>query len=317
MDPKKVHESRHKLGVASRERKRAYIDPSTGLFDEKYTHARNCPVCDSARETELFFVRGGRYVKCCECGLVYLNPVFTDEALELFYRGNHVVQSQVVEEDSVFYTKLYEKGLRQVMDQRDGVGNLLDVGCSSGCFLAIAKRHGWNAVGIELNNLEAGLAKKKGFDVYSDIQSYKQKGKQVDVITLWDVFEHIKDGKTFLLESRRLLTEKGVVFLQIPISDSLAARIMQEHCNMFDGMEHVNIYGKKALTRLAEVCGMEMVSYTTVISEFHVLNNYINYEAPYSGSFSVKDKLFGVLNEADILTAELGYKAQVVIQMAQ
>jgi len=314
MDLKELHESRKKLGNASRERKRAYIDSSTGLFDEQYTCTRNCPVCGANHELEIFQVRGGRYVKCVECGMIYLNPVFTDSALEQFYRENHVVQSQIVEEDSAFYTQLYEKGLQQIVSETGRVGKLLDIGCSSGCFMEVARRLNWIALGVELNKAEAVLAEKKGFMIYGSLQQFSKRGEKVDAVSMWDVFEHIKDGRSFIMEARDILADGGVIFLQIPVADSLAARIMHEHCNMFDGMEHVNIYGKKTIEDLADACGMNVVAYSTVISELFVLHNYLAYEDPYSGSFTERGGLFGYMDERKILSSGLGYKAQVVLR---
>ena len=58
----------------------SFIDSKTGKFDKKYTQLRPCPVCESKNYLKLFQSSGGIYVKCKECTLVYLNPVFTKEA---------------------------------------------------------------------------------------------------------------------------------------------------------------------------------------------------------------------------------------------
>lgn len=311
MNVKKMHEKRQKLGVASRNNKQKYIDSKTGLYAQTYIEERTCPVCNADDFVKMFVVRGGRYVKCRNCEMVYLNPVFKDTELTKFYKHNHTVQAEVVEEDGAFYSQVYKKGLKRIQDATVGTGTLLDIGCSSGCFLDIVKQHGWTGFGIELNQAESVMAQAKGFEVFSDIASVT---KTVDVITLWDVYEHIKDGKKFIAQCKELLNKNGLLFFQVPVADSLAAKIMHEHCNMFDGMEHVNLYSKRSLDVLSQVCGFEILSYETIISELHVMNNYLNYEDPYFGSFEHNGKLFELLDEQMIVKMGYGYKAQVLIK---
>ena len=83
--------------------------------------------------------------------------------------------------------------------------------------------------------------------------------------------------------------------LQIPSSDSLAARVMQEKCNMFDGLEHVNLYGVNSLKILVGSNDLQILDIQSVIPELGVLNNYLNYDDPYQGggnNFSSVFELF-------------------------
>ena len=53
---------------------------------------------------------------------------------------------------------------------------------------------------------------------------------------MWDVFEHIKNPHKILSEIKKRLNKKGLIFIQIPNSDSIAAKVLREKCNMFDPM---------------------------------------------------------------------------------
>nr|NJM04384.1 class I SAM-dependent methyltransferase [Desulfobacula sp.] len=149
--------------------------------------------------------------------------------------------------------------------------------------------------------------------VYNKLLEDLRFEKKFNAVTLWDVFEHIKDGESYLDMMKNHLAEDGVIFLQIPSSDSLAAKILQEKCNMFDGLEHVNLYGAKTIERLADRCGLAVLDIQTVISEIGVINNYFSYEDPYLGDTDNKKEIPKLIGEDDLNKKLLGYKLQVIL----
>ncbi len=309
---KELHKERMKLWDASISNHWKYMDETTGLFKESFVEHRRCPVCDKDDFLILFSKEGGRYVKCLNCSMVYLNPVFTDEALKDYYQQNHSVQAQIVENSDPFYENLYNQGLDSI-EKVSSSANILDIGCSSGVFLDQAKKRKWETHGIELNIQEFDMAQKKGHGVCNALLENLKFDIKFNAITLWDVFEHIKDGEFYLNMMKKQLSENGVIFLQIPSSDSLAARILQKKCNMFDGLEHVNLYGVDTIKRLANKCGLNVLDIKTVISEIGVINNYLQYEDPYLGDTDNKTELLNLLDENGMNKKLLGYKLQVVL----
>ncbi len=292
-----------------------FINKATGRFEDEYVEQRNCPVCDSNKSEFLFLKAGGTHVKCASCGMIYLNPVFTDEALTRFYQDNHTGQSDMVDDDVEFYSAIYNQGLDLVKLRNPGIVNVLDYGCSGGFFLDVAKKSGVeNCFGMELNKIEADISKSKGHRIHNGLLESNPFIEKFDLITLWDVFEHIKDGKSYLTKFRDLLAEHGLLFLQVPNAMSLAARIMQEHSNMYDGLEHVNLYAPDTLKLVAEQAGFEVVEMQTIIPEMNVLNNYLNYENGYTGTQDATNNLLGVVTEEQLHKNLLGYKIQAVLQ---
>lgn len=313
MSTNDLHKIRKTMWDASIANHKKYINHVTNLFDSKFTEERVCPVCNSSEHRHLFYKSGGRYVACIKCQMTYLNPVFKDEFLTEYYRTNHAVQSEIVEMDNSFYQALYVKGLTTIEKFFSVKNNLLDVGCSAGTFLDISRKNGWRTFGLELNKIEAEVSAHKGHKVYTETIHKVSLDEKMDVISLWDVFEHIKDGYNFLIAAYDLLSSKGGIFIQSPTSSALAAKILQEKCNMFDGLEHVNLYSKENLEQLASRAGYYVASYETVISEIGVMNNYLQYEDPYLGSTNNKDTLLGILTADQLLDSNLGYKFQALL----
>ena len=133
-----------------------------------------------------------------------------------------------------------------------------------------------------------------------------------DVITLWDVFEHIPGGKEYLRLIHKNLKKNGLLFLQVPSSNSLAAKIMREKCRAFDGIEHVNMFNPKTLSLILEDTGFEIKEMTSIISEIAVLNNFLSYEHPYYGESLFGEDLLDSINADLIHKNLLGYKIQCV-----
>jgi len=311
---KELHKKRMKMWDESIQNHKKYIDTNTGLFLDIYTKKRVCPVCKSSNELEIFTKEGGRYVKCLECTMIYLNPVFTDVAITDYYQSNHSQQSEVVESDTdSFYVNLYNRGLDDIQKILPNISSILDIGCSSGTFLGLAKRRELKTFGIELNEKEYKFVKAKGHEVYNDLLENIYFEKKFDVVTLWDVFEHLIDGEFYLNGIKKNLSDKGIIFLQIPSSDSLAAKILREQCNMYDGLEHVNLYGVNTIKKLAHKCGLKVLSLKTVISEIGVINNYLNYENPYLGSTLNKEFVENVISDKEIHETLQGYKLQIIL----
>lgn len=321
ISPRELHLTRKRMWEASMANHARYIDPNTGKFHQKFLEERNCPVCGHGSSKYLLSKSGGTYVVCSECGMVFTNPAFKDSELIGYYTTNHSVQSEIVASDEPFYRNLYETGLRHISSviNRSAINTprILDVGCSSGGFLNIAREQQWETSGLELNDSEIKAAIRAGHRVLQTTIEQAAFDECFEAITLWDVFEHIKDGLSFLNATKRLLAPGGVVFIQSPSRDSLAARIMREHCNMFDGLEHVNLYGESQLSILAQRAGFRVMHFSCVISEVGVMNNFLNYDDPYSGSSTETSTVLGFLDADEILKRKLGYKFQACLSLTE
>lgn len=289
-----------------------FIDPETGEINSRYVHERSCPLCGSNRRRVMFRKNGGTYVICENCNMVYLNPVFRDEELQKYYEQNNTVQATAHESERDFYIKVYKHGLTSI-GKFVNPGSILDLGCSSGLFLDIARKSEWLTYGIELNQAEYKIAQGRGHIVWDCPVEDLPPNVKFDVFTMWDVFEHIKSGSTFLATIRSKLNTNGVIFLQVPNVASFAARILWDKCNMFDGIEHVNLYSPKTIKLLADRAGFEILSMATMIDELKVTKNYMAYQDPYFGNFGESDDL-GFLTPELVYENLLGYKIQVILR---
>jgi 2-polyprenyl-3-methyl-5-hydroxy-6-metoxy-1,4-benzoquinol methylase len=311
-----IHLIRKKMWDASVQKFALLIDKKTNLINKKFTETRNCPTCNNKNNKFLLIKNGGTYVECKKCSMIFINPVLKDKNLEEHYRNNHDVRSKisVTKTDFNFFKFTYSKGLDLINKYFDKPGSILDVGCSAGMFLDMAKKNKWKTFGLELNSKEAKLAIHNGHNVQQKILKYSNFDIKFDVITFWDSFEHIKNGLECLNNCKKILKKGGIVFLQCPSRDALALKVMQERCNMLDGVEHVNIYGHKSLIKLCKKTKSKILDYETIISEIGVVNNYLNFDDPYLGYTKNTKKIFEIIDDKQLHKNKLGYKFQACIK---
>lgn len=312
-DAKQIHEKRKFSYEKVNDYHQQFINIKDGKFYDHLMEYRNCPVCVSDRYSKQFECSGGVYVKCDHCSMTFTNPVFSESALINYYQNLDTGQAQIVDDDKAFYRKIYTMGLNAI-NKHKKIGSVCDIGCSHGFFLDVAKEQGWKTFGIELGVLEGELCQKKGHVLYNQLLETLDVGKKFDVITLWDVFEHMPDGQKQIEYMISHLADDGIIFLQIPNAGSIAARILREKCKMFDGLEHVNLYNPKTIALLAEECGLQILHIETIISEIGVLNNYLDGSDPYFGSSKYSENLLGFISEKSIHENLLGYKMQIVMK---
>ena len=92
----------------------------------------------------------------------------------------------------------------------------------------MAKHRGYTAFGLEPNEIESSYAIDHEIDVLGKTISDLSKDSMFDVVTMWDVLEHIDSPSEFISDLKYHLKPGGVIYVQIPTCDSIAARIMRE-----------------------------------------------------------------------------------------
>jgi len=312
LDQARLHRSRQKQLDISEDYTQLFlsgIDPASDYIDCP------CPTCASTSSTPLFEKRGGRYSYCQNCDHVYLSNQLKQDLLVHFYRDYPTSSLEWHREESSFYRDIYTSGIDLLAPLKSS-GKLLDIGSSSGLFLSIAKTRGYQCFGIEPNILERSYALDQGLEIIgSTIDDIMNSQSLFDVITLWDVLEHIHNPVMYLSSLVNLLNPSGFILLQVPTSDSLAARIMRQYCNMFDGIEHLTLFSARSLDIAFEKAGFIRRSSASVITDSYAIVNYLGYQAdPYHPD------LAGIvaphfINNESILASSMGYKIQAVYQL--
>jgi len=117
-----------------------------------------------------------------------------------------------------------------------GLGRLLDVGCGVGRFLLVARQRGWEAVGLDVAPAAVGrAAATSGATVLQgDLSRTRPDGMaQVDVVTMWDVLEHLVDPVGDLGRARNWLRPGGLIVIQTQNANSVTSGWMRRRWEQF------------------------------------------------------------------------------------
>jgi SAM-dependent methyltransferase len=172
-----------------------------------------------------------RYIKCTECGLVYLDNLPAEDDYQVMYPPSYQrneVEAEILKDP---YEKLY--GLRvsygyQFDLIKKHIGShatMLDYGCGTGHFLANAIHYGFKTDGAEFNPEYLQLLRKHftGSEFYS-IQDILADGftARYDVIRLSNVLEHLSSPLEIIHKLKNLLNPGGLLLVEGPIEENIS-----------------------------------------------------------------------------------------------
>lgn len=260
------------------------IDSETGLIRSDLVRPRRCPICETPPERGLFVKDGFKHVKCPDCGLIYVSLILREDVMEKYWREElawtGVLNSgPQMEMDSLKYTY----GLDLVAHRFPG-RRLLDIGSGPGGFIRQASELGWQATALELNQESSDKLAAEGYKVIvKQLEMADLSPASFDLISLWEVVEHLAEPRTVLAEARRLLAAGGLFLILVPNVNSLVSRLLHEKSNTFGGHSHLNHFSPETLTALLQSVGLKIVEMETVITELGTINNHLAFEDPYEG----------------------------------
>jgi SAM-dependent methyltransferase len=286
------------------------------LRPELHRHVK-CTICDIDDSTPVFIKEGFTFVKCNRCGLIYVNPQCETSRLNEYYDSGRSADIWVevllstAEQD--YDIRKFTKCCEDIEALTDG-RKILDIGCSIGMFLKVARDRGWETTGLELNQRAYEYAKNTlGLDVRK--QLLHEAGfapESFNVVTLWEVLEHVPNPRDLIAQTHEILKPDGALALIVPNRNCLSARIMRHVCACFGGRNHLWYFSPDNLASLLEQTGYSVVRCSTQLSQIDEILTYLNYRNPYfehrsEGDFDLAPELKAKL-EKFIFDNDLGYK---------
>lgn len=243
--------------------------PPAGVTNYEFV---SCNYCGLNNTVSLFGHK--QLVKCCNCGLIYVNPRPVQS--EVFARyGENYYQTKSPEyggyedywDDLAPNAKTSRKRISHIEKLLSGTGRLLDVGCAGGFFMRAAKERGWDAYGIDVSKYAIKRARTEWNDRVqeTDLAGFKTPPGTFDVITFWDVLEHVCDPLSNLRSAFFLLKPGGIVAISTPDAGSLPARLLGEKWLGFRCLEEHNYYfSRRTLRKMLVKAGFTVVAIKSV-----------------------------------------------------
>ncbi len=231
--------------------------------------AKACLVCGGRRQRVVFREFGIDILRCRDCGHVFSS--YGGDPDYAAYFGDAPVApdgDQFWWDDA--HRPMYDAFCARFLEGRSG--RLLDVGAGLGFFVRRAQRvPGWEAHGCEMSAPAVAFAREKlGLATMraGRLEAADFAPASFDVITLWDVIEHLVDPGPMLGAIRALLRPGGFLFLHTPNADVQlvkawlkSARGMRPGVHYLEAKDHLHLYSMKTLGRVLERAGFARVRY--------------------------------------------------------
>jgi len=209
-----------------------------------------CLVCEGegpASAAPWAFVNGKRLHRCDACGMIQAHPLPSDKEIAAYYASPYYDPYLEAKQENV---AAYEAWLDEI-DKRSPRGSLLDVGCGLGLFLAAARARGWDARGVEPSAWPARFAREEtGVPVEAcTLAEARFPEAGFDVVTLWSTLEHLADPVALLREVRRVTRPGGAIWIGVPNTASLEARLRGTRDHNLAKPEHLLHFTEGTLRR--------------------------------------------------------------------
>jgi 2-polyprenyl-3-methyl-5-hydroxy-6-metoxy-1,4-benzoquinol methylase len=232
----------------------------------------NCPICNVNQDINLVKTVNVLpkkklkldLIKCTNCQHDFF---FTTEhhqkIIETIYNDSY----KGYRKDNVFETNL-KRICKEILPPANKDVQILDVGCGRGDFLFLVNQMGYKSMGIDISTDAKDICLERGLNAVSgDFLDYEFSDK-MNVITFWDVMEHLRYPFKFLKRASELISPDGIIVIKVPFFNKtslfLASISPLMARSLLGAPDHIQFYSKSSLNKLARNCGLDVVELKSI-----------------------------------------------------
>lgn len=204
--------------------------------------------------------------RCPVCGLLFQPELGATDVQHLYDESYFEQYPGGGSYDEDERLRRYEASLRlRFVSRFAAPGELLEIGCATGHFLAAARDAGFAARGVEPSAEAAARARERhGVDVVAGFaEDVELEPGAFDLVCAWHVLEHIPAPAGVLDGFARALRPGGLFALEVPNVAGVQARRLGVRWPHLDLAHHVAHYGPGSMRRLLERTGFDVIHVET------------------------------------------------------
>jgi 2-polyprenyl-3-methyl-5-hydroxy-6-metoxy-1,4-benzoquinol methylase len=200
----------------------------------------------------------------CSCGLIFINPRLSAEAYAQYYDEAYFTGKKDYHSEAQFapsfeqtYLPFVDLILRNQVVRKDR-GKYLDIGCATGHLVAIFKRLGWDATGIDVSEYSTkyGREVRELNIITGTLVDVSFPTNYFDLISMIDVVEHLPNPKEYIVEVARILAPGGTFVLTTPNAGCLIAKLRREKWWSYSKFGHLHFFTIPTLSKLLAHAGL-------------------------------------------------------------
>jgi len=210
-----------------------------------------------------------RRSRCQDCGMTFMSDILTDDWLKVLY-GEWISASQVDAIESSLERSCFQQTLevikhcmrfeKMLANRADRRLRVLDFGCGDGNFLRVASLLGFDAVGIDFSDSRQARNRQLGavllYSTLAELRAKHPEDQPFDVITLFQVMEHLADPLDVLKTLAECLEPGGILVMEVPDARGLGdVPTNSAEYKLADPLEHINQFTPDTLALMARRAG--------------------------------------------------------------
>lgn len=183
-----------------------------------------CPACGGRANSMVESCNGYEILACRECGLSFCDPMTA--GAEPFYRTHITYRPVNASRLRMSTTAVKNRANRKLFALVPPNGRMLDIGCGIGSLVRYALDMGLDAYGIDFNteSIETGrsalnLNERLVAGNLLDLETHFSQTGTFDLVTLFEVVEHVSDPVALIRSAARQLKDGGLLALTCPNED--------------------------------------------------------------------------------------------------
>lgn len=269
---------------------------------------KKCIVCDCQELTTLFSLKDYFFTQeeftiqqCKKCGFRFTNPRPEEKELGPYYKTedylSHSDRNKTLFDKAYHAVKNYNlRKKRKLVENHVSEGTIIDIGAGTGAFLAQFDQTKWNRIGLEPDSTAREIAKTNFSLTLQDPDILKKEEiKNISVITLWHVLEHISNLNEQIELIHKKLASNGILVIAVPMSNSYDAEHYGKYWAAYDVPRHLYHFNQDTLQQLMKKHGFTLIEkhpmrfdsfYISLLSEKHKKSSLIQVKAMLKGLFS-------------------------------
>lgn len=197
--------------------------------------------------------------KCCSCGAMYHENMRSSE----FYESSEYRQK--MGENTGDYEVLHDRDVLEKLNYtgtdvfRDKI--VADIGCGGGSFLDFVSGVASQIIGIEPTEAFRKKLQAKGYHAYAYTEeAFKDYRNKVDIITSFDVIEHVENPRIFMEECYKLCKIGGKIVIGTPTEQPIMRMALgKEYDSFLFSTQHLWVLNKESLEQAAKLAGFKNI----------------------------------------------------------
>lgn len=243
-------------------------------FGSEDRRAVDCVACGSPENEHQFTKTGFSYALCTSCGTLFQTPRPPEAAFDAFYRDSEssnywaeVFFPAVAEarREKIFRPRV--ERLRSWCVEREILPRrLIDVGAGYGIFLDEWRRMhpGVDTIAVEPSVRLAEECRNKDLTVVEEVaENVRGLDQSADLVTCFEVLEHVYDPLAFILSLKRLVQPGGILFVSTLCIDGFDLRVLWERSTQISPPHHINFLSVDGFRKLFARAGLVDVDVST------------------------------------------------------